>query len=209
MPEWRRWLIRPLPYGRVRNDDRYESRGRDRSFTRQAARPRGHRGRHDGAFDGDRPSCVSQGPARQPGRVHRYVGIPLFGACTLLALWRAFTAHGPVVTIAPQGIWDRRVAAEIIPWSAVKDIAVWKHRRQRYMVLMVDPAVEAGLHLTRMARWSRNANRALGADGLCVGSNDLKIGFDRLLSTSLAFARASPSSRAPVAQTEAAAGDGR
>jgi hypothetical protein len=77
------------------------------------------------------------------------------------------------------------------------------------MVLMVDPAVEAGLHLTRMARWSRNANRALGADGLCVGSNDLKIGFDRLLSTSLAFARASPSSRAPVAQTEAAAGDGR
>jgi hypothetical protein len=151
-------------------------------------------------------------PKVQPGSLAEftgYVGIPLFGACTLLALWRAFTAHGPVVTIAPQGIWDRRVAAEIIPWSAVKDIAVWKHRRQRYMVLMVDPAVEAGLHLTRMARWSRNANRALGADGLCVGSNDLKIGFEGLLSTSLAFARASPSSRAPVAQTEAAAGDGR
>jgi hypothetical protein len=59
-----------------------------------------------------------------------------------------------------------------------------------------------------MARWSRNANRALGADGLCVGSNDLKIGFEGLLSTSLAFARAS-SSRAPVAPTEMAAGEGR
>jgi hypothetical protein len=27
---------------------------------------------------------------------------------------------------------------------------------------------------------SRDANRALGADGLCVGANELKIGFDEL-----------------------------
>jgi hypothetical protein len=129
----------------------------------------------------------------QPGSFAEFggfVGVLFFPACTLLAAWRAVTSKGPVVTISREGIRDNRVATEVIPWSAVKDIRIWKHRRQRFMVLAVDPAVEAGLNLTRIARWSRNANRSLGADGLCVGSGDLKIGFDELLATSLAFARA-------------------
>ena len=146
-------------------------------------------------------------PDVQPGSFAEfcgYVGIVLFGACTVLLLWRAVTTSGPVVTITRDGIQDIRVAAEFIPWSAVRDIAVWKQRRQRFMVLVVDPAVEARLDLTRIARWTRNANRGLGADGLCVGANELKIGFDELLATSLAFARAWQS-RAAAPRTDAAA----
>ena len=119
-----------------------------------------------------------------------YVGTVFFAACTALAVWRLFTSHGPVVTIAPEGIRDVRVAAELVPWNAVHDIKVWESNGQRTMVLAVDPAVEAGLTLTRMARWTRGANRALGADGLCVIAHGLKIGFDELLATSLAYARA-------------------
>jgi hypothetical protein len=140
-------------------------------------------------------------PKVQPGSFAEftgYVGMPLFAACTLLAVWRAFTSRGPVVTLTPQGILDRRLAPELIPWSAIKDIAVWKHRRQRFMVLMVDPAFEAGLHLTRGVRWSRNANRALGVDGLCVGANDLKIGFEKLLATCLAFSRGPEQTRKTI-----------
>jgi hypothetical protein len=98
--------------------------------------------------------------------------------------------HSPVVIITRAGIRDKRVAKELIPWGAVKNISVWKHHRQRCMVLTVDPAVEAGLNLTRVVRWSRNANRALGVDGLCINATGLKIGFDELLAISLAFARA-------------------
>jgi hypothetical protein len=150
-------------------------------------------------------------PKIQPGSFAEfsgYVGMLFFGACTLFAVWKALTTHGPVVTITREGIRDSRIATELIPWSAVKDITIWKYRRQRFMVLVVDPVVETGLNLTRVARWSRNANRALGADGLCVGANELKIGFDDLLATSLAFARAWQS-LAAVARTYAAADEGR
>lgn len=124
-----------------------------------------------------------------------YVGMLLFGACTLLAFWRAFTTRGPVVTITREGIRDRRIATDFIPWSAVNDITIWKQNRQRFIVLAVDPAVEATLNLSRMARWTRNANRSLGADGLCLGTNDLKIGFDQMLATIFAFAQSSQSRR--------------
>jgi hypothetical protein len=124
------------------------------------------------------------------------VGTLFFAACTVLILWRALTMRGPVVTITREGIRDRRVAAELIPWSAVNDIGVWKYRGQRAMVLAVEPTVEAGLNLTRIARWTRDANRALRADGLCVTAQGLKIGFDELLETSLAYARAGQSGAA-------------
>jgi hypothetical protein len=93
----------------------------------------------------------------------------------MLLLWRAFTTHGAVVAITPEGIRDGRVAAELIAWSAVSDIAIWENRAQPVMVLAVDPAVEAGLTLTRVARWTRGANRALGADGLCVTAQERQI----------------------------------
>jgi hypothetical protein len=125
-----------------------------------------------------------------------YAGAVFFAACTALLLWRASTTHGPVVIITREGIRDTRVAAELIPWSALNDIAIWENRGQRVMVLMVDPAVETGLNLTRVARWTRGANRAFGADGLCVTAQGLKIGFDELLATSLSYARAWQSSAA-------------
>jgi hypothetical protein len=135
-----------------------------------------------------------------------YAGTVFFGACTVLALWRTFTTHGPVVTITREGIRDVRVAAEVIPWGAVNDIKVWESNGQRVMVLAVDPAIEGWLNLTRIARWSRGANRALGADGLCVTAQGLKIGFDELLATSFAYARAWHSDAAG-ASTHADAGD--
>ena len=98
--------------------------------------------------------------------------------------------RGPVITITQEGIRDRRVAAELIPWSAVRGIKIWEYRGQRVMVFAVDPTVETGLDLTRTVRWTRDANRSLGADGLCVTAQGLKIGFDDLLETTVAYARA-------------------
>lgn len=118
-----------------------------------------------------------------------WVGMVLFAACTVLGLWRAFTFRGPVVTITPEGIRDIRVAAEIIPWDAVSSIKVWESHGQRVLVLAVDPAVEEGLTLTRIARWTRGANRVLDADGLCITAQGLKLGFDAILAATLSHAR--------------------
>jgi hypothetical protein len=117
-------------------------------------------------------------------------GAVFFGFCTLIAVVRFARAREPVVTLAPQGIRDTRVAAEFIPWRAIRGLSTWQYQRQKIMVLAVDPAVERTLTLTRIARWSRGPNRALGADGLCVAATGLKIDYDTLFAASVAYARA-------------------
>jgi hypothetical protein len=142
-------------------------------------------------------------PGVAPGReLIGYVSVAFFGALTLVHLWRTITIRGPVITISPEGIRDTRVAADLIPWSAINDISICQYRNQRIMVLAVDPTVEAGLRLTRIARWTRGANRSLGVDGLCVMTPELKIGFDELLTTTQAYAQASRS-RGSIATTPA------
>jgi hypothetical protein len=124
------------------------------------------------------------------GVIAGWAGLVFFGLITALVLWRLLTSRGPVVTLSPEGIRDVRVAAETIPWTAVHDISAWGYRGQRIMVLAVDPELEKRLTLTRIARWSRGPNTALGADGLCVTAQGLKIGHDELLSRSIAYAKA-------------------
>lgn len=118
------------------------------------------------------------------------VGVPFFGFTTVMIIWRMATQRGPVVTLSPEGILDTRVTAAPIPWRAIRGISTWTMQRQNVMVLDVDPEVEKTLPLTRIARWSRGANRKLGADGLCVTAQGLKTNYDQLLETATAYARA-------------------
>lgn len=109
-----------------------------------------------------------------------WIGLGVFGLFGLFILWRLLTMRGPVLTVSPKGLLDIRVAAKIIPWGAVERVGVWESNRQKLLVLGVAPDVESKLELTRMARWTRGANRALGADGLCIGAQGLKLRFDDL-----------------------------
>jgi hypothetical protein len=119
-----------------------------------------------------------------------YVGVIFFGFCTLVALWRLFTAHGIVVTMDAEGFRDRRIADKVIPWSAVRDISTWQSRGTRIMILAIDPEFERQLTLSRVARVAREASRALGADGLGIGTNDLNTDYETLFRTATAFWKA-------------------
>ncbi len=121
------------------------------------------------------------------GTVVGWVGAVFFGLCTIVALGRLLRAREPVLTISPQGIRDTRIAEDVIPWTAITKISTWGAFNQKAMVLAVDPATEAKLHLTAMARSTRGANRALGADGLCIVAAGLKIDFPSLLETSVDY----------------------
>jgi hypothetical protein len=118
------------------------------------------------------------------------LGAVFFGLCTVVVVWRLFTSQGPVITISPEGIRDTRIASEVIPWSAVTAISTWQFKGQKAMVLGMKPGIEARLGLTRTARWTRSANRSLGADGLCVTASGVKIDYDTLLRTCVAYANA-------------------
>lgn len=119
-----------------------------------------------------------------------WASMVFFGLGAVRGIWRLLISTGPVVVIGPQGLRDTRVAAEFIPWPAVRGISTWAYRGHKVMVLAIDPAVEKRLTRTRMARWTRSANAAVGADGLGVAAAGLKIEYDTLLATSIAYARA-------------------
>jgi hypothetical protein len=115
-----------------------------------------------------------------------WAGVVFFGAMLALIVYRLFNAKDALVTISPEGILDKRVAARIIPWAAVRKVSVWELQRQKVIVLDVPPEVEGSIQMTRMARFTRGPNKSLGADGLCVTAAGLKISHDKLLEAVLA-----------------------
>ena len=112
-----------------------------------------------------------------------YSGLVFFGFCAAVAVWRLIGQRGPMVTLSPAGLRDVRVAAEPIPWRAIKSISTWQMQRQMVLLVAIDPADEAHLTLTRLARWTRSANRKLGADGLVISAHGLKVGYPTLFYT--------------------------
>ena len=109
-----------------------------------------------------------------------YVGVVFFTLCTIVSLWRLVTVGRPVVTITQDGIRDIRLAAELVPWSRIEAVSIHEIRKQKFLVLAVDPDFERQLTLTRIARWSRAPNRALGFDGLCIGAQGLATDYKTL-----------------------------
>lgn len=116
-----------------------------------------------------------------------WFGVLFFGAMLVIAIWRLLTLTGSVITVSPRGVRDTRVASDIVPWSAINGISTWSAYNQPAIVLAVDPAIERTLHLTRLARLTRKANAAVGADGLCIASQGLRMGHDALLETITAY----------------------
>jgi hypothetical protein len=135
-----------------------------------------------GHLDGKDPDITA--------RLTGWLCMVTFGLVAAIGIRRALVSFGPVVTIAPQGFRDLRVSPDFVPWRAVRGISTWGYSGQKVMVIAVDPAVEKTLKLDSVTRWTRSANALLGADGLCFGAAGLKIDYDTLLSTSIAYARA-------------------
>lgn len=128
------------------------------------------------------------------------VGTLFFGLCTLMIVRQWFTLEA-VITLSPTGLRDVRVAQEFIPWAAIERLSTWTLQGQSTLVVAVAPEVESRLTLTRTARWTRGANRKLGADGLCVSAHGLKVDFASLAALVHAYATTygAPATRAAPA----------
>ncbi|WAS91603.1 STM3941 family protein [Nannocystis punicea] len=122
-------------------------------------------------------------------RVIGTIGALFFGLCTCLWLRQLLTT-GAVVTLSPAGLRDVRIAREVIPWSAIDRLSLWTMQNQSFVVVALAPEVEQRLTRTRIARWTRSANRRLGADGLCVSAHGLKVDLATLGSLIQAYAAA-------------------
>lgn len=109
-----------------------------------------------------------------------YAGMVVAALASARHFWRASRSQGPILILSETGLRDTRLAAQEIPWAGIYSLATWDFQRQKSLVLSVDPDIEAGLSLTRMARLSRIVNKRYGAQGLCVGVAGLRIDHESL-----------------------------
>lgn len=109
-----------------------------------------------------------------------YAGIFFFGGIGLFGGWKWLTHKGAVIEVTNTGIRDTRVADREIPWTAIERMGVWEYHGQKCIILGVDPQTEEGLGLSAIARRTRAANAALGADGLAISATGLTMKFQPL-----------------------------
>lgn len=115
------------------------------------------------------------------GPIVGWIGTATFGAATLYVAWRLVAVRGPVISMSEAGFHDTRVTHDVVPWRDISGATTWTYNRQTMMLLVVRPDAWDRLPLTRAARWSRNANLKLGADGLAITSAGLTVSHDELL----------------------------
>jgi len=113
------------------------------------------------------------------GWVGGWLCLLFFPVCAVGWFRQAF-ASGAVVAVGPQGVRDTRVSPDWIPWEAITGLSTASVRGTQFLMVAVDPAFEARMTLTSIARWARPANAALGYRGLGIGATGLRGSFDAL-----------------------------
>jgi hypothetical protein len=108
-----------------------------------------------------------------------WAGLIFFPLCGVLSLKQAVTT-GAVVRIGPQGVRDGRISPDWIPWAAITGLSEASVKGTRFLMLRIDPAFEATMSLTRVARWGRPANAALGFHGYAISGTGLRGGYKAL-----------------------------
>jgi hypothetical protein len=123
-----------------------------------------------------------------------YFGAPYFAAVLVNNyIWPLLSSRGPVITIAPEGIRDTRIASHFIPWDAIVRISTYSYRGLNFgrsMILVLNPGPTTQLSLTWFAWLTRFLNPMFGVNGLVVLTAGLKTDFETLFQKTLTYARA-------------------
>ena len=117
-----------------------------------------------------------------------WVALIFSGPITILIFWRLFTQRGTVVTLSPQGLRYIRVSPDTISWPAIARLFIWSQTGTNIMIAALKPGEEAKLKLTAIARMTCGANAKLGADGLAIAAQGLKIKHPAPIAAATAYA---------------------
>lgn len=130
------------------------------------------------------------------------VGVMAFGAifCTALSVYSAYLAimkSGQIAfTVGPDGIWDKRVSSDVIPWKSIEAISTWrdpslpkKSESDDCVVLLTLKPEEADrLQITRTAMLARAVDGPLtGSEGFQIKTGGTDVDYGRLLEVSRSY----------------------
>ena len=137
------------------------------------------------------------------GQVIAWIAFAVLLAIAGYNIWRA-SDRSVIVSMDEQGIRDTRVAAELIAWNDVLNVALCILRKQHFLVLQIRPEAEAKLTLTRLAKWTREPNREVGIDGLCITAQGLDASHERIVGeVAHRWARLKPADAVQTEEAEA------
>ncbi|QND53030.1 hypothetical protein HB779_14800 [Phyllobacterium sp. 628] len=117
-----------------------------------------------------------------------WVGSFVFPLLALRLIWRLVKTGSEAITISPEGLRDRRLANETIPWKNINDVATWNENREQTIVLGIDPhqvdqlgrGIKAKIIATSIFKMPK---------GLYIDGRVLTTDFDRLFALVAAYHR--------------------
>jgi hypothetical protein len=125
------------------------------------------------------------------------------GALSIYSLYLAIAKSGKVAfTVGANGILDKRISKDVIPWSSIEAISTWRNptlpkernNEERVVLLKLKPVEETRLNITRTARLARITDGTVtGSDGFQIRTGGTDVDYKRLLEVSecyLALAKA-------------------
>ena len=95
---------------------------------------------------------------------------------------------GPVLSIGPRGIFDRRLSEDWIPWDAIASMTSTTIRNNSSLMVELDPARDATMPIKRRARWIARANAGFGFQGYPIAGTTVVGGFPAILDAVRRFA---------------------
>ncbi|MBZ3693080.1 STM3941 family protein [Phyllobacterium calauticae] len=126
----------------------------------------------------------------EPENLIEYIacaGSVVFPLLTARLVWRLLKTRD-AITISPEGLCDRRLADETIPWKNINDVASWNDNREQTIVLGIDPHQVDQLGRGIKSRIVR-ASLFRMPKGIYIDGRVLSIDFDRLFELVAAYHR--------------------
>lgn len=117
-----------------------------------------------------------------------YAGAAFFGLGGVAFLAYVLINRDHSIEIGPQGIIDRRLTSDVVPWSGITNISKHVRRHYSYVVLEVTEDVHAKLK-SSMGFWKKTKG-LVGERGVYLNPTALNVGTDELFETLKSYAKA-------------------
>ncbi|WP_420332898.1 hypothetical protein [Roseibium sp.] len=109
--------------------------------------------------------------------------ICIFLICALGALWLLEVVRNPVlkIEIGPEGIWDRRVSENYLPWAKIRRINTKAVHGTDFLLLEFDKDFESELKPQWRYALSMSLNRLFGEKSHYIDAYGFGVEFDEFL----------------------------
>lgn len=118
------------------------------------------------------------------------IGTALLAGLSALLARLMFRSTGPIVTISPEGVCDRRMSKDTVMWRDIKDIRTRRLQQVPVIEFLLTDEAEKALKFTPLPNLLRTVGWLSRKVRYSVSAHGLKVGHQQLLETLQAYLKA-------------------